>query len=72
MISFKSRFDTTIAPLIYADQFLQISTSLLTEFVYGIGESVDKLKRNITWSQYILYNKDGIPGPNVRSCATMN
>ncbi|OXA58369.1 Lysosomal alpha-glucosidase [Folsomia candida] len=60
-------FDTTIAPMIYSNQYLEISTTLQTHYLYGIGESVDFLKRTTNGSRYVLYNHDRIPGSNTNN-----
>ncbi|CAL8074591.1 unnamed protein product [Orchesella dallaii] len=58
-------FDSTVAPLIYSDQFLQITTSLVSSYLYGIGETVESLhKGGGDWKRYVLFNRDQIPGIN--------
>ncbi len=32
-------FDTSFGGFVYCDQFIQISTKLFTEYVYGFGEN---------------------------------
>lgn len=59
------RFDTTIAPLTYSNQFIEISTTLQTQYLYGIGGSVDSLQKSVNGSRYILYNHDGVPRKGV-------
>lgn len=55
------------APLIFADQFLQISTRLATTNVYGIGEQ----RRNFThdlrtgWERIALWTRDEAPTPKL-------
>lgn len=58
------RFDSTVAPLVYSDQFLQISTSLISSYLYGLGEVVDTLNRGTAWKRYVMYNRDQIPVAN--------
>jgi len=61
------RFDSTVAPLVYADQFLQISSRLSSEFLYGLGEHKAKLLHNASiWQQYALWAKD--EHPTVSAC----
>ena len=31
------RFDSSVAPLIYSDQYIQFSTSLPSNYIYGLG-----------------------------------
>ena len=61
-----SRFDSSNAGgFIFADQFLQISTLLPSHNIYGIGEHRTKLKLNINWQLFTLFNKDQPPTENV-------
>ncbi|KAK7068401.1 hypothetical protein SK128_024681, partial [Halocaridina rubra] len=57
-------FDTrNAAPLIYADQFLQISTHLPSEYIYGLGEHLNGLLLDTFWTRHVLWNLDQIPEP---------
>jgi len=60
------RFDSTVAPLVYADQFLQVSSRLSSELVYGLGEHKAKLLHNASnWQQYTMWAKDEHPTVSV-------
>lgn len=55
------RLNTTVAPLFFADQFLQISTSLPSCFISGLGEHLTPLVLNMTWTRITLWNRDVAP-----------
>ncbi|XP_064891214.1 lysosomal alpha-glucosidase isoform X2 [Columba livia] len=57
--------NTTVAPLFFADQFLQISTSLPSCFISGLGEHLTPLVLNMTWTRITLWNRDVAPVPHV-------
>jgi len=43
-------FDTSIGPIIFYDQFLQISTTRPSEYIYGFGETEHlSLKYDMNW-----------------------
>lgn len=48
--------------MVYSDQYLQISTSLVSSYLFGIGEVVDSLNRGTEWKKYVLFSRDQIPG----------
>ncbi|KAM3922289.1 lysosomal alpha-glucosidase-like [Leptodactylus fuscus] len=50
--------NTGLAPLLYADQFLQISTTLPSHYIYGLGEHLTSLNLNTNWSQLTFWNRD--------------
>nr|XP_056710819.1 lysosomal alpha-glucosidase [Euleptes europaea] len=56
--------NTTVAPLFYADQFLQISTSLPSGFISGLGEHLTSLILNVSWTKITLWNRDIAPVPS--------
>lgn len=56
-----SRINTALAPLLFADQFLQISTALPSEYLYGLGEHLTSLNLNTTWSRLTFWNRDISP-----------
>ncbi|XP_045600359.2 lysosomal alpha-glucosidase [Procambarus clarkii] len=57
-------FDTTgMAPLIYAEQFLQLSTSLPSDYIYGLGEHLEGLLLDTYWKRRVLWNLDNVPEP---------
>ncbi|KAM5135364.1 lysosomal alpha-glucosidase-like [Mantella aurantiaca] len=53
--------DTSLAPLLYADQFLQISTSLPSHYLYGLGEHLTSINLNTSWSRLTFWNRDVPP-----------
>ncbi|XP_029455043.1 lysosomal alpha-glucosidase [Rhinatrema bivittatum] len=56
--------NTTIAPLFFTDQFLQISTSLPSHYIFGLGEHLTSLILDIKWTKVTLWNRDMSPRPN--------
>ncbi|XP_064576785.1 sucrase-isomaltase, intestinal [Zonotrichia leucophrys gambelii] len=62
----KVLFDTTIGPLQYADQFLQLSIRLPSSNIYGIGEHVHKQYRHdVNWRTWPLFSRDTPPAATV-------
>uniref|UniRef100_A0A8B9QGR7 P-type domain-containing protein n=1 Tax=Apteryx owenii TaxID=8824 RepID=A0A8B9QGR7_APTOW len=53
--------NTTVAPLIFADQFLQVSTALPSPFLYGLGEHRSSLLHSLDWSTLTLWARDVAP-----------
>ena len=53
------RFDScNMAPLIFADQFIQIGTRLSSPYVYGLGERQGSLALDTHWTKIVLWNAD--------------
>jgi len=52
--------------LIFADQFIKISTRLASPLVYGLGEHEDPLLMNLTdsWKRVTFWDRDVPPTPN--------
>lgn len=61
-----------MAPLIFADQFLQIATLLPSRFLYGLGEHRGTLLHSLDWSTLTLWARDVAPTvpspPSPRGC----
>ncbi|NWZ86151.1 LYAG glucosidase, partial [Poecile atricapillus] len=57
--------NTTVAPLFFTDQFLQISTSLPSRFISGLGEHLTPLFLDTAWTRVTLWNRDMAPAPHV-------
>ncbi|XP_074081090.1 LOW QUALITY PROTEIN: lysosomal alpha-glucosidase-like [Macrotis lagotis] len=57
--------NTTIAPLFFADQFLQITTSLPSQYIAGLGEHQTPLILNTNWTMITFWNRDMAPVPGV-------
>lgn len=53
--------NTTVAPLMFADQFLQISTSLPSFFLYGVGEHRASFLHSFDWNTLTLWARDLAP-----------
>ncbi|XP_064234957.1 sucrase-isomaltase, intestinal isoform X2 [Aotus nancymaae] len=61
----RTLFDTSIGPLVYSDQYLQISTRLASEYIYGIGEQVHKrFRHDLYWKTWPIFTRDQLPGDN--------
>nr|XP_007970400.2 sucrase-isomaltase, intestinal [Chlorocebus sabaeus] len=61
----KILFDTSIGPLVYSDQYLQISTRLPSDYIYGIGEQVHKrFRHDLSWKTWPIFTRDQLPGDN--------
>ncbi|XP_056405889.1 lysosomal alpha-glucosidase-like isoform X1 [Hyla sarda] len=53
--------NTTLAPLLFADQFIQMSTSLSSNFLYGLGEHYTSINLDLNWRRLTFWNRDLIP-----------
>ncbi|KAM8771117.1 sucrase-isomaltase, intestinal isoform 2-T2 [Rhynchonycteris naso] len=61
----KLLFDTSIGPLVYSDQYLQISTRLPSEYIYGFGEHIHKrFRHDLYWKTWPIFTRDQLPGGN--------
>ncbi|XP_017317133.1 lysosomal alpha-glucosidase [Ictalurus punctatus] len=56
--------NTTVAPLLFADQYLQLSTSLASTFISGFGEHYTHLTLDLNWTSVTLWNRDMAPHSN--------
>ncbi|XP_009980831.1 PREDICTED: sucrase-isomaltase, intestinal-like, partial [Tauraco erythrolophus] len=55
-------FNTTIGPLQYADQFLQLSINLPSSNIYGVGEHVHKqYQHDVNWKTWPMFSRDTPP-----------
>ncbi|KAM4771410.1 sucrase-isomaltase, intestinal [Rhinophrynus dorsalis] len=55
-------FDSTIGPLLYADQFLQLSIKLPSPNIYGLGEHVHRqYKHDTNWRTWPIFTRDWFP-----------
>ncbi|KAL0973463.1 hypothetical protein UPYG_G00204070 [Umbra pygmaea] len=55
-------FDTTMGPLVFADQYLQLSARLPSHNIYGLGEHVHQNYRHDTnWRTWPIFARDGFP-----------
>uniref|UniRef100_A0A4W3J130 Alpha glucosidase 2 n=1 Tax=Callorhinchus milii TaxID=7868 RepID=A0A4W3J130_CALMI len=53
--------NTTLAPLLFADQFLQISTSLPSPYIYGLGEHQAGFLHTVQWNTLTFWARDCPP-----------
>ncbi|XP_026522804.1 sucrase-isomaltase, intestinal [Notechis scutatus] len=61
-INNKVLFNTSIGPLIYADQFLQLSIRVPSWNVYGVGEHVHRQYRHdFNWKTWPIFTRDAFP-----------
>nr|XP_020456095.1 sucrase-isomaltase, intestinal [Monopterus albus] len=55
-------FDTTIAPLVFADQYIQLSAKLPSHNIYGLGEHVHtQYRHNTDWKTWPIFTRDAFP-----------
>ncbi|XP_030650308.1 maltase-glucoamylase, intestinal [Chanos chanos] len=58
----KILFDTTMGPLVFADQFLQLSSKLPSENIYGLGEHVHQnFRHDLNWRTWPIFTRDAFP-----------
>ncbi|XP_054477744.1 sucrase-isomaltase, intestinal [Anoplopoma fimbria] len=58
----KVLFDTTMAPLVFANQYLQLSAKLPSHNIYGLGEHVHQRYRHDTnWRTWPIFTRDAFP-----------
>uniref|UniRef100_A0AAV2LKQ6 Uncharacterized protein n=1 Tax=Knipowitschia caucasica TaxID=637954 RepID=A0AAV2LKQ6_KNICA len=53
--------NSSVAPLFFADQFLQMSSSLPSGHIYGLGEHRDAFQHNIQWNTLTMWARDVPP-----------
>ncbi|XP_018611814.2 lysosomal alpha-glucosidase [Scleropages formosus] len=53
--------NTTVAPLLFADQYLQLSTSLPSGLISGLGEHYTPISLDLNWTSITLWNHDVAP-----------
>ncbi|KAH9373899.1 hypothetical protein HPB48_012032 [Haemaphysalis longicornis] len=56
------KFRANLSQLVFTDYFLQLSTMMPTDFVYGLGERWGPLRRSVNWTHYYFFAKGGWPG----------
>ncbi|XP_054548714.1 maltase-glucoamylase isoform X2 [Talpa occidentalis] len=55
-------FDSSIGPLLFSDQYLQLSFRLPSVNVYGLGEHVhQQYRHNMDWKTWPIFTRDTIP-----------
>uniref|UniRef100_A0A8C1BIY9 alpha-glucosidase n=1 Tax=Cyprinus carpio carpio TaxID=630221 RepID=A0A8C1BIY9_CYPCA len=58
----KLLFDTTVGPLVFADQYLQLSAKLPSHNIYGLGEHVHQTFRHDTnWRTWPIFTRAAFP-----------
>lgn len=56
------RLDTSIGPLLFADQYLQLSFLLPSANVYGLGEHVhQQYRHDMGWKTWPIFTRDATP-----------
>lgn len=60
VFSFPS-LNTTIGPLLFADQYLQLYTSIASSVISGLGEHYTPITLDLNWSSVSLWNRDMAP-----------
>ncbi|XP_065290344.1 lysosomal alpha-glucosidase-like [Dermacentor albipictus] len=63
-------FHTNLSRLVFTDQFLQLSTLLPSDYVYGLGEQWTTLRRNVSWTRRFVFNRDRPPKPGKNTYGT--
>ncbi|XP_077467238.1 sucrase-isomaltase, intestinal [Stigmatopora argus] len=58
----KVLFDTSMGPLVFADQFLQLSAKLASNNIYGLGEHVHRhFHHDTQWKTWPIFTRDAFP-----------
>lgn len=53
--------NTSVAPLFFADQFLQLSSSMPSQYVYGLGEHRSTFQHDVQWNTLTMWARDVPP-----------
>ncbi|XP_028904587.1 sucrase-isomaltase, intestinal [Ornithorhynchus anatinus] len=58
-------FDTSVGPLVFSDQYLQLSAKLPSEYFYGLGEHIhQRYRHDSSWKTWPIFTRDELPGGN--------
>uniref|UniRef100_A0A8B9HXV6 Maltase n=1 Tax=Astyanax mexicanus TaxID=7994 RepID=A0A8B9HXV6_ASTMX len=58
----KILFDTTVGPLVFDDQYLQLSAKLGSDNIYGLGEHVHQnFRHDLNWRTWPIFSRDSFP-----------
>nr|XP_015216325.1 PREDICTED: sucrase-isomaltase, intestinal [Lepisosteus oculatus] len=58
----KVLFDTTIGPVVFADQYLQLSARLPSHTIYGLGEHIHQhFLHDTNWRTWPIFTRDAFP-----------
>ncbi|XP_040076997.1 lysosomal alpha-glucosidase-like [Ixodes scapularis] len=57
-------FQTDLSRLVFTDQFLQLSTTMPSSTVFGLGEQWSHLRRDTNWTRHVFFNRDRGPVEN--------
>ncbi|XP_034161045.2 sucrase-isomaltase, intestinal [Pangasianodon hypophthalmus] len=58
----KVLFDTSMGPLVFANQYLQLSAKLSSDNIYGLGEHVHKqFRHDLDWKTWPIFTRDSFP-----------
>lgn len=58
-------FHTDLRRLVFAEQFLQLSSRLPSPYIYGLGQHKSPLRRSVSWQRFTLFNRDRSPVENM-------
>uniref|UniRef100_A0A1I8GBJ9 P-type domain-containing protein n=1 Tax=Macrostomum lignano TaxID=282301 RepID=A0A1I8GBJ9_9PLAT len=57
--------DSAFGPLLFADQFIQLSIGLSAQVIYGLGEHLGPFAKPLNqWKRFVLWNRDAEPNPD--------
>ncbi|RWS07042.1 lysosomal alpha-glucosidase-like protein, partial [Dinothrombium tinctorium] len=54
-------FNANLRTLIFSNQFHQLSSSLPSRYISGLGEHKDHFRKNVNWKRYTFFNFDSPP-----------
>ncbi|RWS13457.1 lysosomal alpha-glucosidase-like protein, partial [Dinothrombium tinctorium] len=60
----KHVFNVDLKTLIFSNQFHQITSSLPSKYIYGLGEHKAKFRKDVNWKRYTFFNFDSFPNFN--------
>lgn len=51
-------FNSSVGGMVFENQFIQLSSLLPSDVLYGLGEHVDPLQLDIKWTRATLFARD--------------